>query len=137
MNTIRKVQNKITGLIIEFRIITYVLVFSITTYFSIGITHAQNLGYKIPNPSKFNSLEEIISAAASLIRPLFLLTFGAFIIVGAITLTTSRGEAEKVESAKKTITAAIVGFVIAVFAPSIANLVLGLLGADGLGLFGP
>lgn len=93
--------------------------------------YAQNINYKIPNPSKYDSLEEIISAVGSLIRPAFLLTFGAMIIVGAFYMMTSKGDEEKVMTAKKTITAAIIGFLIAALAPTIANFVTNLLGVEG------
>lgn len=95
---------------------------------------AQNLNYSIPNPSTYDSLEDLISAAASLIRPVFLVTFGGMIIFGAFTLLTSSGNEEKIESSRKTIIAAIIGFVIAVFAPTLVNFALSLVGVEGLGL---
>ncbi|MCA9381455.1 hypothetical protein KC678_04275, partial [Candidatus Dojkabacteria bacterium] len=79
--------------------------------------YAQNINYKIPNPTRYNSLEDIIGAAGSLIRPLFLLTFGAMLLVGAFLVLTSQGNEEKIENGKKTIMAAIIGFAIAALAP--------------------
>lgn len=117
-------------------VLVFFISFFILSSIFLAPASAQPINYRIPNPSRYDSLEEVISAAGSLIRPVFLLTFGAFILLGAITLLTSQGEAEKIEKAKRTITTAIIGFVIAVFAPTFANLVLGLVGADNLGVFG-
>lgn len=112
----------------KFRILILTLVFGIAYA---PTTFAQNINYQIPNPSKYNSLEDIISAAASLIRPIFLITFGAMIIYGAFMLLTSSGNEEKVQTSRKTITAAIIGFIIAVFAPTLVNFALNLVGVEG------
>lgn len=92
---------------------------------------AQNFTYRIPNPSRFNNLEEIISAAGSLIRPLFLITFGIILLVGAYLLLISRGNPEKIEEARNTFIAGIVGFALAVLAPTLVNLVTSILGVEG------
>lgn len=97
----------------------------------VSTASAQNSNYAIPNPSRYDSLEDLISAAASLIRPVFLVTFGAMIIFGAFMLLTSSGDEEKIQTSRKTIIAAIVGFVIAVFAPTIVNFALSLVGVEG------
>jgi len=91
------------------------------------------INYSIPNPSKYGSLEQIISAAASLIRPVFLITFGAMLLFGAITWGTAGTSTEKVEQAKKILAAAIIGFALAVFAPTIMGFVLDMLGVEGFG----
>lgn len=94
-----------------------------------SVSYAQ-VNFAIPNPSRFNSLEDIISAAASLIQPLLIITFGAMIIVGAFLILSSQGQEEKIENGKKTITAAIIGFAIAVLAPTLVTLVSDLIGID-------
>ncbi|MCA9387169.1 hypothetical protein KC669_04000 [Candidatus Dojkabacteria bacterium] len=93
---------------------------------------AQDINYKIPNPSRYNSLEDIISALGSLIRPIFLLTFGAMLLVGAFLVLTSQGNEEKIENGKKTIIAAIIGFAIAALAPTLVNFVTSFLLVEGL-----
>jgi hypothetical protein len=93
---------------------------------------AQNINYKIPNPSRFESLEEVINVAASLIRPAFLIAFGAMILLGAFNILTSQGSDDKIANGKKTLTAAIIGFIIAVVAPTIVNLITNLVGVDGI-----
>lgn len=97
--------------------------------------YAQNLGIpKIPNPTPYNSLEDVINALAQLIRPVFILTFGALILYAAWVWMTAQGDDGKIATARKIIVGAIVGFVIAVFAVPIANLVLDILGVQGITL---
>jgi len=115
------------------KIISFVTAICFLFAISINTVYAQGfVNYRIPNISRYDSLEDVINAAASLIQPLFLLTFGAMLLVGAFTLLTSQGDEEKVASSRKTITAAIIGFIIAVIAPTIVNLLLNILGVDGL-----
>lgn len=85
----------------------------------------------IPNPSLYGSLEELINGAAQFIRPLFLITFGAMILISAGTIMTAQSDASKVQSGRQILIAAIIGFVLAVFAPAIVNFVTGLLGVSG------
>lgn len=101
---------------------------------SVSTIYAQPvINYKIPNPTKFNNLEEVLSAAGSLIRPAFILTFGAMIIYGGWVRMTAAGDDKKVASSVKIITAAATGFAIAVLAPTILNFATGLIGVEGLG----
>lgn len=111
-------------------IVIFATTFIVVTLTTVVSVSAQNINYTIPNPSKYDNLEEIISAAASLIRPAFIIAFGAMILYGAFMLLTSQGNEEKIVTSRKTIIAAIVGFVIAVFAPSIVNLALSLFGVE-------
>lgn len=111
-------------------LIVFVLVISVFIFKD--LVFAQNISYKIPNPSNIGSLEELVNLGASLIRPLFIITFGAMILYGAFLLLSSQGDAEKVANSRKTIIAAIIGFVIAVFAPTILNFVTSLVGVEGL-----
>lgn len=110
---------------------TTILCLVLLVFFSHGV-FAQSISYKIPNPSKIDSLEELINLGASLIRPLFIITFGAMILYGAFLLLSSQGDSEKVANSRKTIIAAIIGFIIAVFAPTILNFVTSLVGVEGL-----
>lgn len=115
------------------RKLIYSLVIGLTLVMSLPYkSYAQDLNYKIPNPSRYDNLEEIISAAGSLIRPLFLITFGAMLLVGAFLVLTSRGDEEKIENGKKTIMASIIGFVIAALAPTFVNFISSFIGVDGL-----
>ncbi len=97
-----------------------------------AIVFAQNVGQvTIPNPSGYNSLEELINAGLSLLRPLFIVTFAAMIMYGAWTWLTSQGDAEKIGRARKIIIAAVIGFAIAVLAPSIAGIVANFIKLQG------
>lgn len=105
------------------------------TYFSAFVSPVFATGgsfVQIPNPTNIDSLEELINAGAKLIVPLFILTFLAMLLFGAFTYLTAQGDDSKVEKAKKIIVTAIIGFVLAVLAPSIANFVASLLGIEGL-----
>lgn len=84
--------------------------------------------FTIPNPSRYNSLEDIINALTSLIRPLFIITLGAMILYGGWVRLTSQGDPDKIKSSSQIIVAAIIGFAIAVFAPTIVDFVGRLLG---------
>ncbi len=102
---------------------------SVTTTIAAGL---DNLNYKIPCPTVFCSLEDVVNAAANLIRPIFVLTFIAMLIYGAWLWLTSQGDDKKLGTAKKVIIAAIIGFALAVFAPTIAQFIGGLLGVSNV-----
>ena len=106
----------------------------LATFLTIFVTKVSaNGGFvQITNPTQYDSLEEVISAIARLIVPVFILTFLAMLLFGAFTYLTAQGDDAKVEKAKKIIVTAMIGFVLAVLAPSIANLVAGVLGVEGL-----
>lgn len=93
---------------------------------------AQYLSYKIPNPSNIDSLEELITLVVSLMAVVMLLTFGGLIVLSGWDMMTSRGSEEKIMKSKRTLAAAILGFIIIVLAPTITNFVLNLLGVEGL-----
>jgi len=86
---------------------------------------------RIPNPTRFESGEDIVNLAAQLVRPFFLIGFAVMLFVGAATYLTAGDNDNKVKSARNTIIAAIVGFALAVLAPTIMNFVSGLLGVQG------
>jgi len=95
-----------------------------------GLTNV-NQNFSIPNPTRYGSLEDIINAATSLIRPVFIITFGAMVLYGGWVRLTSQGNPDKVKSSSQIIVAAIVGFAIAVFAPTIVDFAGKLLGIQG------
>lgn len=95
-----------------------------------GLTNVSQ-NYAIPNPTRYSSLEDIINALTSLIRPVFIITFGAMILYGGWVRLTSQGNPDKVKSSSQIIVAAIVGFAIAVFAPTIVDFAGKLLGIQG------
>lgn len=92
----------------------------------------QNLGQnaRIPNITRYNSLEDIINALTGLIRPLFIITFFGILLYGAWLWLTSQGDPEKIKKARLVITSGIIGFALAVFAPNIVQIVGNLLGVN-------
>jgi len=115
----------------KLKLITAGAIFSLSAFW-IKVS-AQNVGnFQFPNPTKYQSLEEIINAGLSLLRPIFIVTFLAMLLYGAWVWLTSQGDDGKIGTAKKIITAAIIGFALAVLAPSIAAIVGGFLGIQGL-----
>lgn len=91
-------------------------------------------GFRFPNPSIFNNLTDVINAITKLVVPLFLLTFAAMLLYGAFQYLTARDNADQVTSARKIMIAAIIGFILAVLAPTIVNFIAGLVGVQGLGI---
>ncbi|MCS7316994.1 MAG: hypothetical protein NZZ41_01555 [Candidatus Dojkabacteria bacterium] len=85
---------------------------------------------RIPNITRYESLEDIINVLLGLIRPVFILTFFGLVVYGAWLWLTSEGNADKIKKARSTIVAAIIGFSLAVFAPNIVQIVGNLLGVD-------
>lgn len=97
---------------------------------SSGLTNI-NQNFVIPNPTRYADLEDLINAVTSLIRPIFVLTFGAMVLYGGWVRLTSQGNPDKIKSSSQIIVAAIVGFAIAVFAPTIVDFAGRLLGVTG------
>lgn len=85
----------------------------------------------IPNPSRFNNLEEIINTAGNLIRTAMVLTFLGVVMYGGWVRMTAREDAKKVEASSKIIVAGAIGFGIIVLAPVVVDLVGTLLGVQG------
>lgn len=91
---------------------------------------------KIPNPTQYGSLEDIINAGTRFLVPVFLLTFGAMLLYGAFTILTARDNADAVKRGRDIIIAAIVGFILSVLALPFANFVLSLVGVtSGFAIF--
>ena len=94
-----------------------------------GLDNVGNIG-RIPNITRYDSLEDIINLGTSLIRPLFIITFLGVVLYGAWVWLTAGEKDDNIKKAKKIITGGIIGFVIAVLAPTIVQLVSNLLGIN-------
>jgi hypothetical protein len=112
----------------------FILIMAVLTFLKTPIVYAQksNFTYQIPSPTKYKSLEDVVSALGSLIQPVFILTFLAMILYGAWIRLTSRGDVEKLTKSRNIIISAVIGFALAVLAPSVVNIITGLLGVTGL-----
>lgn len=110
-------------------VITQLVIFSVPVLAG-GLTNV-NQNFQIPNPTRYGSLEDIINAVTTLIRPVFIIAFGAMVLYGGWIRLTSQGNPDKVKSSSQIIVAAIVGFAIAVFAPTIVDFAGRLLGIQG------
>jgi len=88
-------------------------------------------GITVPNPSKYDNLEEIINTLGGLVRTVVIVVFLLMLMYGGWVRLTAKDDAEKVASSTKIIVAAIVGFVIIALAPVIMQFVSSLLGVSG------
>lgn len=75
------------------------------------------------NPLRFGSLEEILDAIAGFLFRISIPLVVIFIIIGAFQLLTARGNPENISKGRKTITWAVIGFVVILLAASIAALI--------------
>jgi hypothetical protein len=89
-------------------------------------------GLQIPNPVKFDTLEDIVNFLLNnVLRQVVLLAFVGLLIYGGWVRMTAQDDAKKVESSQKIIVAAIVGFAIIVLAPIIVEFVGSIIGVQG------
>lgn len=101
---------------------------------NVGVAMAQENSYTrpiIPNPTRFSNVEQIISLAGNMIRPVFVVAFALLLIYGAWIWIRAEGDDEKVKKAKQLIIAAIIGFSLAVLTPTILNFVTGIFSIGG------
>jgi len=85
----------------------------------------------IPNPSSFNSLEDIINTLGNLVRPIVIIALIGVVMYGGWVRLTSTGDPEKIALSSKIIVSALVGFGIIVLAPVIVEFLGSLLGISG------
>ena len=71
------------------------------------------------NPLSYTTVESLLDNVLSSIQKIVVVLALIFLIIGAVMYIVSTGESETVERAKKAITMAIIGLVIAIAAPSI------------------
>ncbi len=114
-----------------------VVLLSILSVFSLFVfrVSAQSFSAQFPSISIYKSLEDVVNALVSFIRPLFILTFIGMMLYAAYVWLTSQGDDTKIQKARNIIVAAIIGLSIAVFAPAISGIVASFLGVETLNLF--
>lgn len=115
------------------------VILAAVTFFSLSIAPAYAQGSNVnpcPGASQFralcnlnaNNIGGIVGAAVTFILVIAVLIALFFLILGGIRWITSGGEKAKVDSARQTITAAIIGLVIAFLAFFILSLALSFFG---------
>lgn len=92
----------------------------------------QAAGLQIPNPVRFNSLEEIVNFLLNnVLRQVILLAFVGLLIYGGWVRMTAQEDEKKLGNSQKIIMAAITGFAIVVLAPVIVEFVGSVIGVQG------
>lgn len=86
---------------------------------------------QIPNPSQFNSLEEVINTALALIRPAVILVLIGVLMYGGYVRLTAQDNADKQASSVKIIVSGLIGFAIIVLAPVLVDFFGVILGIQG------
>ncbi len=87
--------------------------------------------YYLPNPSRYNTLEELINVFGGVFRTAVVVVLVIALMIGGWTRLTSQGDADKVAKSSKIMVAAIVGFAIIVLAPVLVDFVGRLVGVQG------
>lgn len=88
-------------------------------------------GVVIPNPSKYNSLEDVINTVSGLVRIVIVLALVIALMYGGWVRLSSQGNEDKVAQSSKIITSALIGFAIIVLAPVIVDFFGKFIGAQG------
>jgi heme O synthase-like polyprenyltransferase len=83
-----------------------------------------------PPAGYFTNIGSITNVVTAVVMALGALTFGGMLFYAAFQIITAGGEADKIESAKKTFTYAIIGLVIMVMAYTFVRLITWILGVD-------
>lgn len=92
-------------------------------------------GIKIPCPLNplFCDIASIISTLSAFVLPVATLVFLAMILYGGFSYLTAGGSDEKIATAKKILTYAVIGFVIILLAPAIIGIISALFGVPLIG----
>jgi len=75
-------------------------------------------GTTFTNPLTFNTVEELLTSVLTTMRQIIVLLALVFLVIGSLIYITSAGESGRIETAKKAITAAMIGLAIGIAAPS-------------------
>jgi hypothetical protein len=92
-----------------------------------GFVEAQD-NIQIPNPLRYNTVQEIIYAVVNYLFWLALSLVILFVLIGAFYILTSGGNRERLSTGKKFIIYAAIGFILTLGARGVIGLILGALG---------
>lgn len=84
-----------------------------------------------PNPLKFTTVSEVVNSLLDNLRGIVALIAIVFIIIGGVMYMMSSGNEKMIESAKKTITASLIGMAIVLAAPTFLKEIKAILGGSG------
>ncbi len=80
------------------------------------------------NPLKFNTVEDVLYSLLNALQGIIIVISLIFIVVGAIFYITSAGSEERIKTAKKAITASMIGLAIGIAAPTFLKEISDILG---------
>jgi archaellum component FlaF (FlaF/FlaG flagellin family) len=94
------------------------------------IAQAQNETIEFVNPIAYDTIEGVLGSFLSAMQMTIAILCVVFIVIGGIMYMTASGDEKRVEKAKTTMTASIVGFALAVGAPMLLNEIYTIFGRD-------
>jgi hypothetical protein len=89
---------------------------SITSLCLFAVAHADTITFV--NPLLFDNVQQLLGSVLATMRQIIVLLALVFLVIGALIYITSAGESGQIETAKKAITASMIGLAIGIAAPS-------------------
>ena len=86
--------------------------------------------YQFPNPFKYDTFEQVVSAVLSKLQGLIVLISLVFIIIGAVLYITSSGNEKMITLAKGAIVASMIGLAIGIAAPTFLKEIYDIVGGN-------
>lgn len=86
---------------------------------SAHIASAASASVSLPNPIKYDTVQDTIGSLLAYLRNIIVLIALVFLVIGAVLYVTSAGNEARVKTAKRAITAAMVGMAIGIAAPTL------------------
>jgi hypothetical protein len=87
----------------------------------------------LENPLQYDTLQEILSAVAGFLFTISIPIVTIMILIGAFQILTAAGNEERIRRGKRTITWAVVGFLVVLIAGGVTQLIENLLSDSGGG----
>ncbi len=99
--------------------------------FAAGIGSTPGGGGSFENPIAFSTVDNLLAKVATTVQGIVSALAVLMIVVAGILYMTSAGDQGRVETAKKAVTAAIIGLALALAAPALLKEIYDVLGASG------
>lgn len=97
-----------------------ILVFSLGVFnFSFAAVSAPGESLSFVNPLKYDNVKDVTTSVLNSLKNIVAVLAVLFIVIGGLMYIFSAGQEKKIETAKKIITGAIIGFAIVLIAPSL------------------